>query len=77
MCLFEVHGERLPPVLKTQEYKDEQIVGAAESVEAMSTLQPFPDGSIEERRATTIHEMIAKAGGGTDQMVERVHLDKI
>jgi hypothetical protein len=77
MWLFEVHDERLTPVLKTQEYKYEYIVGDDESVEEMSTLQPFPDGSIEETRATTLHEMIAKGGGGTDQMVERVHLDKI
>jgi hypothetical protein len=48
-----------------------------ETVEEMSTLQPFPDGSIEETRATTLHEMIGKVGGATDQMVERVHLDKI
>jgi hypothetical protein len=48
-----------------------------ETVEEMSTLQPFPDGSIEETRATTLHEMIGKVGGATDQMVEWVHLDKI
>jgi hypothetical protein len=77
MWLFEVHGERLTPVLKTQEYKYDQIAGTDESVEEMSTLQPFPDGSIEETRATTLHEMIGKVGGGTDQMVERVHLEKI
>ena len=77
MWLFEVKGERLTTVLKTQEYKYEQIAGADETVEEISTLQPFPDGSIEETRATTLHEMIGKVGGATDQMVERVHLDKI
>lgn len=77
MLLFGVHGEHLAILLKTQEYKREDIMGTDETVEQTSTLQPFPDGSLEETRATTMHEMISKVGGDPSQTIERVSLTTI
>lgn len=47
----------LSTVLRTAEYKRAQIAGTDETVEQQSTLQPFPDGSLEETRATTLQTL--------------------
>ncbi|WP_035349771.1 hypothetical protein [Edaphobacter aggregans] len=54
LLLFGLDTGHLSTVLRTAEYKREQIVGDDKTVEQQSTLQPFPDGSLEETRATTI-----------------------
>jgi hypothetical protein len=56
MVLFCVEAGHLSTVLRTAEYKREEIVGDNKTVEQQSTLQPFPDGSMEETRATTLYE---------------------
>jgi hypothetical protein len=56
MVLFNVVSGHLSTALKTAEYKREDIVGDDKTVEQQSTLQPFPDGSLEETRATTVYE---------------------
>lgn len=56
LLLFGMDTGHLSTVLRTAEYKREDIVGGDKTVEQQSTLQPFPDGSLEETRATTVHE---------------------
>lgn len=56
LLLFGVDTGHLSTVLRTAEYKREQIAGSDKTVEQHSTLQPFPDGSVEETRATTLCE---------------------
>jgi hypothetical protein len=55
MVLFKVEAGHLSTALRTAEYKREDIVGDDKTVEQQSTLQPFPDGSLEETRATTVY----------------------
>jgi hypothetical protein len=61
MLLLGVRGEHLAPLLRVQEYMSEDIAGTDKTVEQKSTLQPFPDGSLEETRATTFHESLSVA----------------
>jgi hypothetical protein len=56
LLLFGVNTGHLSIVLRTAEYKREQIAGTDKTVEQQSTLQPFPDGSLEETRTTALHE---------------------
>jgi hypothetical protein len=56
MVLFNVEAGHLSTALKTAEYEREDIVGDDKTVEQQSTLQPFPDGSLEETRATTVYK---------------------
>lgn len=55
MKLLDVRGSRWAPVLTTTEYQSEEITGADLRIEQTAALQPFPDGSLEETRATTRH----------------------
>lgn len=59
MLLLGVRGGHLVTLLKTQEYKSEDIMGEGKTVEEKSTMQPFPDGSLEETRAKTLHETVS------------------
>ena len=56
MKLLEVRGDHWATVLTTVEYESEDVIGEDLTVEQTATLQPFPDGSMEETRATTRHE---------------------
>ena len=56
MLLFGLDTGHLSIVLRTAEYKRQASFGDDKTVEEQSTLQPFPDGSLEETRATTILE---------------------
>jgi hypothetical protein len=62
MVLFNVEAGHLSTALRTAEYKREDIVGDDKTVEQQSTLQPFPDGSLEETRSTTVYEWDDRAG---------------
>ncbi len=69
MKLLQVRGDRWATVLTTTEYKSEDVTGEGLTVERAATLQPFPDGSLEETRATTRHEgsrsgCVCKSNGG-------------
>ena len=56
IVLFQVEAGHLSTALRTAEYKREDVVGDDKTVEYQSTLQPFPDGSLEETRATSVYE---------------------
>ncbi len=56
MKLLEARGSRWAAILTTTEYLSEDVTGEDLTVEQAGTLQPFPDGSVEETRATTRHE---------------------
>ena len=58
LLLLEARGSRWATLLKTPEYQSEEELGTGKTVERSSTLQPFPDGSIEETRATTLHKAV-------------------
>ncbi len=61
ILLLGVRGGHLVTLLKTQEYKSEDLMGEGKTVEEKSTLQPFPDGSLEETCAKILHETISAA----------------
>jgi hypothetical protein len=54
LLLFGQDTGHLSTVLRTAEYKQETNFLDDKTVEQQSTLQPFPDGSLEETRSTTI-----------------------
>lgn len=56
MRLLQVRGDRWATVLTTNEYLSEDVTGEDLTIKQQATLHPFPDGSIEETRATTRHE---------------------
>lgn len=56
MLLLEARAGRWATLLRTPEYRSEDKAGTGKTVEQASTLQPLPDGSVEETRATTLHE---------------------
>ncbi len=55
MKLLTIRGDHWATVLTTTEYESEDPAGEDLRVEQAATLQPFPDGSVEETRATTRH----------------------
>lgn len=61
MLLFGVDAGHLSTILRTAEYRREEIVGDDKTVEQQSTLLPFPDGSLEETRATTSYKWVNEA----------------
>ncbi|WP_130418334.1 hypothetical protein [Edaphobacter modestus] len=56
LLLFAVDTGHLSTVLRTAEYSKQTSLPEDKTVEQQSTLQPFPDGSLEETRATTFLE---------------------
>lgn len=56
LLLFAVDTGHLSTVLRTAEYMRQDVLGDDKTVEKQSTLQPFPDGSLEETRATAFLE---------------------
>jgi hypothetical protein len=56
LLLFGMDTGHLSTVLRTAEYKRQESFGEDKTVIQQSTLQPFPDGSLEETRSTTLHE---------------------
>ncbi len=53
MLLLEPRGHRWATLLETTEYDRTDLPD--KTVEHASTIQPFPDGSLQETRATTVH----------------------
>lgn len=52
MLLLGMRGHRLVTLLKTQEYLSEDSGNSGTTLIQRSTLQPFPDGRVQETRAT-------------------------
>ncbi len=62
MKLLEIRGDRWATILTTIEYESENITGEDLTIEQTAVLQPFPDGSVEETRATTRRESSPERG---------------
>lgn len=52
MLLLGVRGHRLVTLLRTEEYRSEDEGNTGATLIRRSTLQPFPDGRVQETRAT-------------------------
>lgn len=60
-------------LLKAKEFGQEDVMGEDKTILQKSTLQPFPDGSLEETRATSIRTTASSEAKETD----RVRLTKV
>jgi hypothetical protein len=77
MLLLGIRQNHFVTLLRTSEHRLVDISGTGKTVEQTSTLQPFPDGSLEETRATTLHEMVSKSVAGEEKSIEKVRLTTI